>query len=575
MGDVPLPTVDLKVAIPTASLACYLVYKRYEPTSPLLNAILLIGAPFALVLTTQDHVAFVDILTVLFACWALIITLTLAYRLSPFHPLASFPGPALAKASKLYHVFFVLRGDAHMVIRRWHDRYGDVVRIGPNELSFKRADAVYPILGARKLKKGPFYDIRVSDSGLQIDAIKDFDLHAIRRKPWTRALAPGALKDYEEIIMSKTGLLMEKLAERVRQDVDISAWMSYYGFDFMGQLAFAREFGMMKAGADTEGLWHMMDTAVLALATLSVIPWTGPFLKALPGAGNALKKFERVAASYATHRVTAGSQYKDLWYHLTNEGNTLPNAKTPLPNHDATADAFTAVVAGSDTVATVLSHFWYLMLRHPECCERLYEEVVQAFPDVGEEMPRDFRRLEGLEYLNACLNESMRMFSPVLSGQQRRVELGTGGAMIGPYFVPEGTNVSVHMTSLYRNPSVFSPLSDTFWPDRWLTLPSYTLPSPSYTLPSPSPSLSPSTTTTISPSEIKLDKTAFIPFSTGQQSCPGKNLAWMELRGVVACVVGRYRLGCAEGYDVGRWEKEVRDAHATLRGELVVRLEKR
>lgn len=122
--------------------------------------------------------------------------------------------------------------------------------IGPNELSFKRADAVYPILGARKLKKGPcayyrppsislintkhlfiltVYDIRVSDSGLQIDAIKDFDMHAIRRKPWTRALAPSALKDYEEIIMSKTGLLMEKLTERVGQDVDISAWMSYYG----------------------------------------------------------------------------------------------------------------------------------------------------------------------------------------------------------------------------------------------------------------------------------------------------------------------------------------------------------
>lgn len=44
---------------------------------------------------------------------------------------------------------------------------------------------------------------------------------------------------------------------------------------------------------------------------------------------------------------------------------------------------------------------------------------------------------------------------------------------------------------------------------------------------------------------------------------------------MVACVVGRFRVRGAEGYDVGRWEREVRDAHATLRGELVVRLEKR
>ncbi len=89
-----------------------------------------------------------------------------------------------------------------------------------------------PLINTNHLCILTVYDIRVSDSGLQIDAIKDFDVHAIRRKPWTRALAPGALKDYEEIVMSKTGLLMEKLTERVGQDVDISAWMSYYGCVF-------------------------------------------------------------------------------------------------------------------------------------------------------------------------------------------------------------------------------------------------------------------------------------------------------------------------------------------------------
>ncbi|KAI0093115.1 cytochrome P450 [Irpex rosettiformis] len=571
-------SVDPRVIIPTASLACYVIYKRYEPTDPLLNFLLLVGAPSALTLVVEEQATLLGVLRVLLAYWALLVLFTTAYRLSPFHPLAQFPGPTVAKVSKLYHVYMVLRGDPHIIIREWHDKYGDVVRIGPNELTFKRADAVYPILGARQLKKGPFYNIRVTEEGLPIDAIKDFDQHTIRRKPWTRALAPAALKDYEEIILTKTELLMEKLTERVGQDIDISAWMSYYSFDFMGKLAFAREFGMMNAGRDTEGLWHMMDTAVLALASLSVIPWIVPALKALPGAGNSVKRFQRIASTYGTHRVSTGSKSKDLWYYLMGEDGARQNADL---QYDVTADAFTAVIAGSDTVATALSHFWYLMMRYPKCCERLCEEVDRTFPHG--ELPYDYNRLAEMPYLNACLNESMRVISPVLSGLQRRVELGSGGTMIGPQyvqefsyfplystfplanqlfvhsFVPEGTNVSVHMTSLYHNPDTFSPLPDTFWPDRWLDQVSYDLPNG----------------TSIPKREIKLDRASFVPFSVGQQSCPGKNLAWLQLRCIVALVMQRFRIKPAESYDLDRWEKETRDAHATLRGSLVVRLEMR
>lgn len=203
---------------------------------------------------------------------------------------------------------------------------------------------------------------------------------------------------------------------------------------------------MMNAGRDTEGLWHMMDIAVVfvffislyrkwytyssslnrlsALSSLSIIPWTAPFLKALPGAGSALKKFQRIAATYATQRVAGGSQHRDLWYYLVSSSlQSFPHHHPKLerpPNltfnqtgegsdessrskslHDVTADAFTAVIAGSDTVATSLSHFWYLMMRHPECCERLYEEVDKTFP--RGELPYDFARLAEMPYLNACM----------------------------------------------------------------------------------------------------------------------------------------------------------------------------
>lgn len=108
------------------------------------------------------------------AFWLLILLLTTIYRLSPWHPLASFPGPPLAKVTKWWMAYHAIVMDTHEVVRRAHLRYGDIVRIGelwymlcsqyelisvdrlgPNELSFARADAIQPIFIDKTCVKGP------------------------------------------------------------------------------------------------------------------------------------------------------------------------------------------------------------------------------------------------------------------------------------------------------------------------------------------------------------------------------------------------------------------------------------
>ena len=99
---------------------------------------------------------------------------TLMYRLSPFHPLAKFPGPAIAKTSKFWAAYVCAKGGLHRYYKSLHDRYGDVVRvgscqghplqvfpvaelalIGPNELSIRDSSLIHPILGQGGLPKGP------------------------------------------------------------------------------------------------------------------------------------------------------------------------------------------------------------------------------------------------------------------------------------------------------------------------------------------------------------------------------------------------------------------------------------
>lgn len=78
-----------------------------------------------------------------------------AYRLSPFHPLAKYPGPTILKLTKLWTVWVAHRGQNHVYLMSLHDKYGPTIRIGPNELSTIEKDFIPEILGIHGLGKGP------------------------------------------------------------------------------------------------------------------------------------------------------------------------------------------------------------------------------------------------------------------------------------------------------------------------------------------------------------------------------------------------------------------------------------
>ena len=63
-----------------------------------------------------------------------VFTSIVLYRLSPFHPLAKHPGPALAKVTTLWGMYITWAGHRHLVLHRLHRELGPVIRIG-TELS--------------------------------------------------------------------------------------------------------------------------------------------------------------------------------------------------------------------------------------------------------------------------------------------------------------------------------------------------------------------------------------------------------------------------------------------------------
>lgn len=55
---------------------------------------------------------------------------TVLYRISPSHPLATYPGPWLAKTSGLWLTCVALGGYRYQVVDELHARYGPIVRLG-------------------------------------------------------------------------------------------------------------------------------------------------------------------------------------------------------------------------------------------------------------------------------------------------------------------------------------------------------------------------------------------------------------------------------------------------------------
>jgi hypothetical protein len=112
----------------------------------------------------------------------------LVYR-AFFHRLRRFPGPRLARLGSLHAVVQARNLGIFRRYRKLHQQYGDIVRVGPSELSIANPEAVKVIHPLRVShaapKKGPWYDQPYPRFSLQ--TTRDEHEHACLRRIWDKA----------------------------------------------------------------------------------------------------------------------------------------------------------------------------------------------------------------------------------------------------------------------------------------------------------------------------------------------------------------------------------------------------
>ncbi|KAJ6495407.1 high nitrogen upregulated cytochrome P450 monooxygenase 2 [Mycena sanguinolenta] len=514
-------------------------FRNYEPSSANLPVILLTVQPVSLLVFIGEPFSFLRLLWSYFLFLGSLSLSIVAYRLSPFHPLAQYPGPVVGKVTKLWGLWKAFQGYKHLYHKDLHDMYGPYVRTGPNELSVIDVVAVGQILGHGGLDKGRYYESGRHSSTPPSIVGAIGEAHTAKRRVWNRALTSSAIRNYEPLVAKRASQLVSCLRDSGGV-IDLVHWFDLFSLDVMGDLAFGGTFEMLRDGRDVDGLGERIQVFMTATDLSGHIPWIVNTLHLFPQVGRTIQEFNDFAQGLAIQRMKKGAVgTRDLWYHLADEAG-LEKQKPSL--EDSAADGVIAVIAASDTTALALSSVVWFLLSLPEYYQRVQQELDEVIVD-GDD-PLDVKKHQELHFLSACINESLRLHPPVPSkGGSRQIPFTQRGRSIAGRFIPPGTSVWTPPYALHRNPEYFSH-PNQFLPERWLSGSNFE----------------------------RHDTSAFMPFSLGPANCVGQKFAKCELFLVLSILFKSFDLRFAHGFDNEAWGLTLEDHFIVTRGPLRVNL---
>lgn len=455
--------------------------------------------------------------SVLFASYlAALFTSIVIYRLF-FHPLRHFPGPLAAKITRFYGPWTARNGQMHLEHIRITKEYGNIVRMAPNELYIVSPEAIQKIhagkSGCSKKDAGVYNHVHYNGE-YNIDSIMNREEHRWRRQVWEKAMTTKSLGIYENSTREVCHTWLDKLSAVDGQPINSSLFSLLIGFDHMGKIGFSHEFHTIEEGRENRML-HLLESMFGQMGKLGELVWPLAILKDLNIGGEAAE-FERLGRQLATQREKDENNDKhDIIGHFIQD---LRSEKpTAFFNQNILySDANFILVAATDTIGVVLSYAFYHLAKHSAHQSKLRQEVSAVF---GQTIPGEFTNadLSKIEYLDAVINETMRIDNPVANNAARLTP--PGGITVEGVWIPGGVAVRVPGYVMMRSEKAFVH-PDDFIPERWTTKPG-----------------------------LVLDPAAFFPFLTGPNNCVGKRLAMMVLRLVLSYTVFHYEFEFAPGED--------------------------
>ncbi|GAA6053327.1 hypothetical protein JCM3770_004114 [Rhodotorula araucariae] len=468
----------------------------------------------------QEHLPLAVIATVLasLATYAL-------YNLL-LHPLAGVPGPLSARLGLgSWMSARALQHDMGWKLAELHERHGKAVRVARNLVSVVDPAAIGEMYRyGGPYEKTPFYTYFKADKPGLMSTLPNH-AHALIRRAESPAYTMNLLVDLEQHVDSCLDDLIGFLDAAVqaggqRGTVDMGTMMQLLAMDVVGELAFGKTFGLLKAGKDTHGFLPMLEAFVESCCLCGTQPWAGPLLVAFcnwkVGARGpqalAEQTSKAVQERFEQLRIaqeTGDEPRRDMLSKLVTARN--PDG-TPYSTRQIEVAATSILGAGSDTTAVTMRALLGYIVKDSSVQEKVLSEIDEAFETGTLSLPVTYADGTKLQYFQACLKETLRLHPAVPWTLPRIVP--NGGAVLAGHYLAAGTEVGMSPYVFHRRPEAFGPDASVFRPERWLEA---------------------------SVEDRKVMERNLITFGSGSRVCIGKNISLMEITKVLPTLLHRYR----------------------------------
>lgn len=341
-------------------------------------------------------------------------------------------------------------------VQVFHEKYGEMVRIGPNEISCINAQAWQDIYGGHKpgqnFGKNPIWMSRSQNSSNSILSANDADHHRIRRLI-LHAFSEKALREQEPIIQEYITTLIRRLNDQVNAGwgcavVDMIEWFSWTTFDIVGELGFGETFGCLINS------WHHPWSALVfshfkaasLVTSVRFYPFLERFLRwCLPSPVTNRQDHFQLSKEKIHRRLKQEKKSADFMSYVLDPKN---EERMSLQEIETTFNIL--IIAGSETTASALAGTTGYLLKNPICLATLVREIRSSF---DEESDICLSRVGKLPYLSAVIEEGLRMAPPVPSGLPRISP--AGGAIVCGEWLPEGVSCPYSYPKVYSDPATF------------------------------------------------------------------------------------------------------------------------
>ncbi|KAH8781502.1 cytochrome P450 [Hyaloscypha sp. PMI_1271] len=440
-----------------------------------------------------------------------------------FHPLRNIPGPKLWIALPLLKDLQMMGGHLSFKVSAAHEKYGDVVRLGPDQVGFTCPEAWRDIYGHGHVELPKFFP---KGSGMNDGNIvySNVSNHFRIRKAMQPAFSDKALRQQEPLIRVYVSLLMERLREVADkgESTNMIRWYNFTTFDLIADLAYGEELHGLAEGKSN--MWIDNVDKLMKLMPILVLVSTSPLLAKVlqfvagPKIRKSQAKHREASELMARKRINRKEQadrgdFMDYMLRSRGEKHEMTDAELV-----SNCDLF--MIAGSETTSSLLSGVTYWLLNTPRSLKRVTEEVRSIF---RRDEDIDFKEASAkLPYMLACLDEALRMFPPIPISLNRMTLPGAPTPIAG-LMIPENTKVGVHQLSAFHSERNFYRAKE-FIPERWL----------------------PESTNDPSSPFYNDRREVHKPFSFGPRDCIGRNLAYHEMRLIMARLLWNFDLALDE-----------------------------